>query len=216
MDWGKTSKTVCLENRKKSCKGCCFYQITVPGSVALTCKLVLVDLWVNKFPPCSAFGMKTCWHCQVSTVSTSLLPLFTFLSIHYLTRQIQPQFTKSWSVFTAAAPQLSTLTRRCGCHIAVNEEHQVQTIQGQSHSFLFLCPMSHVLAPSIQMLNGTSHPPAYCWTFFSHYSRLQHVLSGFRLLTNSFSATPRAWLRLAGSGKNTHFDEYLEGILQTL
>ena len=179
--------------------------------MALTCKLVFLDLWVNKFPPCSAFNMKTCWHCQVSTVSTSLLPLFTFLSIRYLTRQIQPQFTRSWFVFTAAAPQLSTLTCHCGCHIAMNEEHQAQTIQGQSHSFLFLCPMSYILPPSTEMLNGTSYPPAYCSTFFSHCPRLQHVLSGFRLLTNSFSATLRVWLRFAASGKNTLMFWWISG-----
>lgn len=60
------------------------------------------------------------------------------------------------------------------------------------------------------------NPPAYCSAFFSHYSSLEHVLSGFRLLTNSISATLRVWLRFAASGKNTYFDEYLKGILQTL
>lgn len=136
--------------------------------------------------------------CQVSRVSTFLLPLFTLVSIHYLTRQTQLQ---PFSIFTAATPQVSTLSHHCGCHTDVNE-HQARTIQGQSLIFPFLCLKSHVLPASTTMLNGTSHP-AYSSTFFSHCFRLQHILSSFRLLTNSFSATLRVWLRFAASGKNT-------------
>lgn len=49
----------------------------------------------------------------------------------------------------------------------------------------------------------TSEPPAFSWTLFPRCSRLQRVPPGFRLLTNSFSATLRPWLRFAASGKNT-------------
>lgn len=36
--------------------------------------LFLVDLWVNKFLPCSAFSVKTCWHDQVSQSPPPFLP----------------------------------------------------------------------------------------------------------------------------------------------
>lgn len=50
--------------------------------MALTSKLVLVDLWVNKIPLCSAFSMKTCWHCWVS--SLYLTSSSFYFSIHTL------------------------------------------------------------------------------------------------------------------------------------
>lgn len=122
--------------------------------MALTSKLVLVDLQVNKIPLRSAFSMKTCWHCWVSSLHLTSSPFY--FSIHTL-----PHKASTASVHQVlgcihrSCPSALALTCHCGCHIAMNEEHRAQTIWGQSYSFLFLCPMRHVLPL-----------PPRCWMAF--------------------------------------------------
>lgn len=174
-----------------------------------------MNLWVNKFLLRTAFSMKACWHCHVSSLHLTSCPFY--FSIHTLSHKAN----------TASVHQVSVCI-----HCSHPSALHTDTSLWLPHSCAWRTsgsdnpgaipqlpiPLSYepCPTPSTEMLNGISYPPASCSTFFSHYSRLQHVFSGFSLLTNSFTATLRVWLRFAASGEDTHFDESLEGILQTL
>lgn len=175
--------------------------------------LFLVDLRVNKFLLCSAFSTKTrvvCWQDQVSNLHLTSSPFN--ISIHTLSYKANTASVHQVHVSTASSLDTSLwLPHSCEWRTAGSDH------PGQSHSFLFLCSMSHILHPSTEMLNAfqsllPTHEP------FSHAA----ADSSMYLLASD------CWLTLSqphwgcDSGlllvarTHSHCEEHLKGILWTL
>lgn len=210
----RLAKQFALRTERNPGKGTASPQWQYQGSTALPCEWVLMDLWVNKFPPRSAFSTETCWHCQVSTDSTSPLPLLTFLSVQHLTWQIQPQFTSPGLYSLQLPPALHTDTS-----LWLPPRHEWRTA-GSDHPGAIPqppSPPSYEPRPSTKMLNGTSHPPAAVLPFSQATPDVSvYFLASDCWLTLSWPHWGRDSDLLLVVRIRSHFDEYLEGILQTL